>query len=198
MIVRLIGMVIAAAAIVIGLGMYLSPDQLKGCEQPGSGECAAADAVVVISGGDTNARTDEAIRLYLQGWAPRLVVSGAAADKTSQSNAAVMRQRALSKQVPAAAVIAEEQSESTKQNAEQVARIVQERSWRRIILVTSGYHMQRASLEFQAQLPGVTIVTHPVARDRQWGPFWWLTPWGWWLAVGELIKIGLFMVGGSR
>lgn len=198
MIVRLIGMVIAAAAIVIGLGMYLSPDQLKGCEQPGSGECAAADAVVVISGGDTNARTDEAIRLYLQGWAPHLVVSGAAADKTSQSNAAVMRQRALSKQVPAAAVIAEEQSESTKQNAEQVARIVQERSWRRIILVTSGYHMQRASLEFQAQLPGVTIVAHPVARDRQWGPFWWLTPWGWWLAVGELIKIGLFMVGGSR
>lgn len=198
MIVRLAGIVIAAAVIVIGMGIYLSPDQLKACPQPGSGDCAAADAIVVISGGDTNARTDEAIRLYHQGWAPHLVVSGAAADKRSSSNAAVMRQRALSRQVPAVAVIAEEQSESTKQNAEKVAQIVQERLWRRIILVTSGYHMQRASLEFHAQLPNVTIVAHPVARDRQWGPFWWATPWGWWLALGELVKIGLFAVGGSR
>ena len=45
----------------------------------GEGDCRKADAIVVVSGGDTNARTDEAIKLYKEGWAPLIVVSGAAA-----------------------------------------------------------------------------------------------------------------------
>lgn len=199
MIHRLLGLAVIGAIMVIGLGLYLAPDGLRDCHYPATeGACQAADAIVVISGGDTNARTDEAIRLFQQKWAPLLIVSGAAADKTSQSNAAAMRQRANSQGIPLTQIIAEERSETTKQNAVEVKTIAQQRQLKRLILVTSGYHMRRAQSEFAAHMPDMTIVPHPVASDKHWGPMWWLTPWGWWLALSELVKNGLFMIGGSR
>ena len=46
MIHRLIGLVVVLAVIIIGLTMYLAPDDLAKCSGPGSGECATADAIV--------------------------------------------------------------------------------------------------------------------------------------------------------
>lgn len=198
MIGRLIGLVVIAAAIVVGLSLYLAPNDLAACQQPGSSNCKKADAIVVISGGDTQARTNKAIDLYKNNWAPLLIVSGAAADKSGLSNAAAMKKQALSQDVPESVIITEEASETTKQNAVEVAAIVKKRGMKRIILVTSGYHMQRAKLEFSAQLKDIDVVVHPVANDKHWSAFWWLTPWGWWLALGELLRIGLFAIGGSR
>lgn len=39
----------------------------------------SSDAIVVVSGGDTNARTNEAIKLYREGWAPLIIVISSAA-----------------------------------------------------------------------------------------------------------------------
>lgn len=198
MIGRLIGLVVIAAAIVVGLSLYLAPNDLAACQKPGSSNCKKADAIVVISGGDTQARTSKAIDLYKNNWAPLLIVSGAAADKSGLSNAAAMKKQALRQGVPESVIITEEASETTKQNAVEVAAIVKKRGMKRIILVTSGYHMQRAKLEFSAQLKDIDVVVYPVANDKHWSAFWWLTPWGWWLALGELLRIGLFAIGGSR
>lgn len=179
--------------------MYLAPDDLANCKEPAaSGTCQSADAIVVISGGDTDARTDEAIVLYKAKWAPLLIVSGAAADKSGLSNAEAMKRRAISQGVPADVVLTEALSETTKQNALEVKTLINQRHMKRIILVTSGYHMRRAQSEFTTQLSGVTVLSHPVASDKHWGPMWWVTPWGWWLAMSESIKIGLLMIGGSR
>ena len=92
----------------------------------------------------------------------------------------------------------DERSETTKQNAQEVASIIAQRGIKRVILVTSGYHMRRALAEFSAQLPHVELRAHPTAHDKHWSAWWWLTPWGWWLAVGELLRIGLFALGVSR
>ena len=62
MIHRLIGLVLIAAVVIVGLSYYLSPDDLKDCPQPGSGQCQKAGAIIVISGGDTEARTAEAVK----------------------------------------------------------------------------------------------------------------------------------------
>ena len=66
------GVVLALVIIIIGLTIYLSPDNLSSCgEKPSDApSCHAADAIVAVSGGDTAARTAEAIRLYQNGWAP--------------------------------------------------------------------------------------------------------------------------------
>ena len=177
------------------LGMFLGPDDLRGCDRP-SDNCPTADAIVAVSGGDTVARTDEAIRLYKQQFAPLIIFSGAALDTTGPSNAQAMRSQALKQGVPDEAILIEEFSRNTAENAANTARFIADRDLSRIILVTSGYHQRRASLEFGARLgPTVTIVNHPVAVDKQWSPTWWTTPRGWWLALGELVKIIAYFSG---
>lgn len=181
--------------IITMIGVYLGPDDLAQCEAPQPvGVCSRVDAIVAVSGGDTVARTDEAIELYLAGWAPKLIFSGAAADDSGPSNAVAMQRRALAAGVPEADILIEEFSRTTAENALNTSQFIADRSLKKIILVTSAYHQQRASLEFGATLgPVVEIVNHPVARDKQWAGFWWwTTKGGWWLAGGELVKIMAF------
>lgn len=199
MIAKVLSIVACLALIVVGVSIYLSPDDLDKCQEPGNElNCDRADAIVVISGGDTNARTEGAIKLYRDGWASLIIVSGAAADKSGPSNASAMREHAIASGVPNMSIIAEESSETTKQNAVEVKQIIESREIKDIILVTSGYHVRRAKLEFQSQLPDVSVRVHPASDDKQWSNLWWLTPWGWQLALSELVKIVLFSIGVTR
>ena len=202
MMARLVTILILCVVLVWGIGAYLAPDDLADCPRVGEVSdtaCSAAGAIVVISGGDTIARTNEAIKLYNEGWAPVIVFSGAAADKNGPSNAKVMREHAVQKGVPESATIAEEASETTKQNAAQVKSHLQSNGINDVILVTSGYHMRRAGLEFERELGDtIGLRRHPVKSDSQWSPLWFFTPWGWNLALGELLRIALFYIGASR
>lgn len=178
-------------ATIVGLSIYLQPDDLKNCNDKISAQvpCQVVDAIVAVSGGDTNARTDEAIHLYKNGWADTLIFSGAAQDKTGPSNAAVMQSRAIDAGVPGSAILLDEYSSTTKQNAENMQTIFEKRNIKSIILVTSGYHQRRASLEFTKRTKDITIVNHPVANDQDWSFWWFTTPRGWMLAISELFKI---------
>lgn len=191
--------VLALAIIIIGLTIYLGPDDLSSCGNKPSSEtpCQTADAIVAVSGGDTAARTAEAVRLYDEGWAPKLIFSGAAQDKSGPSNAAAMRHEAQVAGVPFKDIIVEEYSATTKQNAENTEAIMQKNGIHDVILVTSAYHQRRAALEFNAR-SGVNVRNHPVSHDDQWSALWWMTPIGWFLAVSEFIKIIAFYGGGSR
>ena len=73
--------------IVWAISSYLGVDDLKHCDATPSSKkgCGAADAIVAISGGDTSARTSEAIKLYKNGWGNILIFSGAAADRRRRS-----------------------------------------------------------------------------------------------------------------
>lgn len=182
---------------IIGISFYLSPDDLRHCEAPETaGSCARADAIVVVSGGDTNARVDEGLALYEAGWAPKLIFSGAAADPSSPSNAESMRRRALDAGVAESSIIIEEFSRTTAENAQNTSRFIADQQLSTIILVTSAYHQRRALLEFRETLgDGISILSHPASADKQWaGVWWWTTVRGWWLAGGELAKIVVFYV----
>lgn len=193
--------VLAVLTLITALTFYLGPDDMSRCgQQPSnSSSCAAADAIVAVSGGDTNARTDAAIEKYRNGWAPLLIFSGAAQDENGPSNAQAMKTRAVSQGVPADDVVIEEFSRNTAENAANTSTFISERHLSRIILVTSGYHQRRASLEFGARLgPSVKIVNAPVNEDKQWSRWWWLTPHGWWLALSEFVKIIIhYATGGA-
>lgn len=190
---------ILLVVIIVGLGIYLQPDDLRTCNDKlsSSSPCTVVDAVVAVSGGDTNARTDEAIRLYKNGWSDTLVFSGAAQDKSGMSNAAAMQARAISAGVPESSILLDEYSATTKQNAENVQTIFASRNIRSIVLVTSGYHQRRASLEFAKRASSVTVINHPVSQDKDWSMWWWTNPRGWYLAVSELVKIIAFGFGVS-
>ena len=176
---------------------YLGPDKLRFCGEPSaSGDCAKADAIVVVSGGDTKARTAEAIKLYKQGYAPVVVLSGAAADKSGPSNAKVMQRQAIDSGVPGEATIIEEHSETTGENAENTMQILKSRGYKSIILVTSAYHQRRALIEFNYYGGGVDVRPHPVAEDSDWNRYWFFTPGGWNLAISEIVQSSIAATGG--
>lgn len=152
-------------------------------------ELTKADAIVAVSGGDTVSRAKEAIKLYQEGWAPVIIFSGAAKDPNSPSNAEAMRRIALAEGVPPDVILMDENSLTTKQNANEVALLLDVLNLKSIILVTSPYHQRRAYLEFRDRLdPGINILNHP-AIDQTWGRRnWWLTPKGWYLTLTETPK----------
>ena len=195
-----IGSIITAVVVIVGISLFLTPDSLMKCDEYPSAEagCQKVDAIIAISGGDTTARTQKAIDLYKNGWADTLIFSGAASDKSGPSNAEVMRTQALSQDVPESAVQIEETSETTRENAENTEDILHDSQITSAILVTSRYHMKRALLEFRHRAPDITFLASPVNADNQWSAFWWATPYGWHLAVSELVKIIIFYLGGSR
>ncbi|MET0979947.1 MAG: YdcF family protein [Candidatus Saccharimonadales bacterium] len=197
----IIVILVCAVALIFGLTMYLGPDDLRQCKDApdSTSSCKVADAIVAVSGGDTPSRAREAIRLYQNGWAPKLIFSGAAQDKSGPSNAEAMRQTAIDEGVPAADIITEDEGETTKQNAENTQDIFEQNQISSVILVTSGYHQRRASLEFNKRSEGlVQVRNHPVAIDRQWSSLWWMTPTGWYLAASEFVKVIAFYAGGTR
>lgn len=187
----LIGFIVLVVAIIVAISIYLQPSDLSSCNDivTDTAPCQRVDAVVAVSGGDTNARTDEAITLYKNGWTQTLIFAGAALDKSGPSNASVMRARAIDAGVAASDIYVDEQSETTKENAQNTQSIIASKSIKTIILVTSGYHQRRASLEFAKYNPGIVVHNHPVSSDKDWSSWWWISPRGWTLAVTELFKI---------
>lgn len=198
MIRYIIGLFIIAIITIVGLSLYLQIDDLSQCgKTPGSGvNCQAVDAIVAVSGGDTEARTDEAVELYKNGWSKTLIFSGAAQDKSGPSNAAAMKTIAVDAGVLASAIFLDELSATTKQNADNTQEIFVSRNIKSVILVTSGYHQRRASLEFSKHTSSVKVVNHSTKTDKDWSTWWWTTPRGWWLATNELAKIIVFYVEG--
>lgn len=194
--------IISLIVATIGLSIFLQPNDFRLCpmgEKPISREgCKAVDAIVAVSGGDTAARTGHAISLYKNEWAPLLIFSGAAQDKTGPSNALAMRKIAIDAGVPAADILIEEDSANTQQNAENTNQLLAEYDIKSVILVTSGYHQRRASLEFNRKLNDGVIIQNSPTSDRDWNWYWWATPRGWWLAGGEFVKIIAFYTGADQ
>ncbi len=200
MIKWLVSAVVALVVLIVAISLFLSVDNLSRCGNTPSDMtgCQPADIIITVSGGDTNSRTQQAIDLYKNGWAPKLLFSGAAFDKSGPSNAEVMRQQALDQQVPASDVTIEDDSETTRQNADLTASLLDKMGIKSAILVTSGYHQKRTLLEFQERSPAINFRSQPPASDNQWSVWWWTTPYGWYLAVSEVLKIILFYLGGTR
>lgn len=192
------GVLVVFALIIWGISSFLAPDDIAKCGASPSQKsgCGPVSAIVAISGGDTSARTAEAIRLYQAGWANTIIFSGAAVDKSGPSNALVMKQQAIDAGINATNILIEEQSETTKENASETKSIFDQYGIKSAILVTSAYHQRRAGLEFRSANPGVTVLNHPVASDKHWGSFWWLTPNGWALAIPEVVRSLILSTGG--
>lgn len=195
----LISVSILIVVFIFTLTIFLQPNSFMGCSsQPAQeGACTKADAIVVVSGGDTQARTSAGIELYQNGWANTLILSGAALDESGPSNAEAMQLQAIQAGVPESAIIIDEEARSTQQNAQNTQTIFADNNYKDIVLVTSGYHQRRASLEFNKLADAVTIRNYPVTQDSDWSWYWWATPRGWWLAGGELVKIIAFYLGAT-
>ena len=185
---KFIAAIILAVAIFFGiwfgLGNWLNYEQMGACgSAPDNSEnCKKADVIIAISGGDTTVRAEKAINLYKQNFAKNIIFSGAAADPSSPSNAKVMYDLAVKKGVPQSAIKLDETSENTRQNSENVAKILKENGWTNAILVSENYHLRRAYTNFVGADAQANFRT-TAAKNQI---FWWAEPRGWILIISEI------------
>jgi uncharacterized SAM-binding protein YcdF (DUF218 family) len=132
-----------------------------------------ADAIVVFAGGVGESgkaggghqeRVKRAVELYDAGYADRLVLSSGFV--YSFKEAEVMRALATDQGIPASHIVLEEHARNTHENVLFVDRIIGERHWRRILLVSSPYHMRRALLVWRKVAPDVVVVPTPPATTQ--------------------------------
>ncbi|HJZ87800.1 MAG TPA: YdcF family protein [Polyangia bacterium] len=119
-----------------------------------------ADAIVVLGapvgpGGAIGAALEERVRagvaLWQRGLGQWLIVSGGAALAGLMPEAPAMAARARELGVPADAVWVEDQSRSTRENAERSAALLRARGLGSAIVVTQPYHLRRAIAFFTRQ-----------------------------------------------
>ena len=163
----------------VGLGFYLSPQE----------QAVKSDVIVVISGGQTTSRAKKGIELYKQGYAPKIIFSGAALDD-GPSNAYTMRDQALAAGIPAGDISIDEKSQNTFENAENSKRIIDELGAKKIILVTSPYHQRRANQTFEAVFGRKYEIIGISAYDDRWSKSsWWHQGFPLFISVSEMWKL---------
>lgn len=177
--VGLLGIFVIIAGVILGTGFYLSPQS----------KLAMADAIVVISGGETDLRVKEGVKLFHDNWAPLIIMSGAARD-AGESNAEAMQRLAVEMGVPASQILVEKEARNTLDNAKFTRELLAEHDINSIILVTSPYHQRRASVTFRYYLGSdVNIINHS-ASDSAWRKNgWWGNAWARDITLSELQKI---------
>ena len=136
-------------------------------------EPGAADAIVVLAGGVGESgqagggyqeRVKMAADLYQGGFAPRMVFESGYSFTFREAE--IMRDLALSLDVPDSAILLETTGANTYDQVTQVHSILRKHDWRRILLVSSPYHMRRAVLVWRKQAPEVEVVPTPVPQSQ--------------------------------
>ncbi len=146
-----------------------------------------AEAIVLLGGamrgavpgadlGDLNQQADRvtyAAQLYQAGRAPLVIVTGGSFDDLP-SEATLLADVLMLMGVPGSAMLLEERSRDTWDNAEMIAALLREQEVGRVLLVTSAFHMRRSAAVFEAA--GVDFVVAPSDhRQLQESEVFWLT-----------------------
>jgi len=131
------------------------------------------DTIIVLTGG--NHRIKTGLELFAEGRARHLFISGVHPHVSKQDITAMWDGDTA---LPPCCLSIGYDSTTTLQNAMEVRKWMRGNHYTSLRLVTSGYHMSRAAMEFRHALPGVTIIQNPVphkdygALDKK---FWVIT-----------------------
>ena len=133
-----------------------------------SAPASPADAIVVLAGGvgesgragvGVQERVSKAVSLFRDGVAPRVIISSGFVFTLREAE--VMKAIAVDNGVPADAIILEERAANTFENVQFTSEILRNMGWRRIALVSSPYHMRRATMTWHKVAPDIEVVPTP-------------------------------------
>ncbi len=169
------------AAFIIWIGGFLGFNQyIRSFEQ---NTTQKADAIVALTGGRN--RIAEAVRLYNEGRARILIISGVAPHVTlselEKQNHTSVQKRADGQ------VFLGAEATNTVENAIEVSEIIRRRDISSVLLVTSYYHMPRSEQEILAHNPDIQIIPHAV-YTKNISHQWWRRPKSFYLIASEYNK----------
>ena len=183
---------LAASFVVAALGIYgffqLGPFLAK------EDALQQADAIMVLSGTPMR-RPLEAADLFLAGYAPRIVLTRQTRDGGERALVTrgipfvedIERIRGVFLQLgipDEALVIPDQIHDSTAAEAITLHELAVRQGWRRVIIVSSKYHLRRAGFAFRRELRGTDIQT--VMRGTRYGG---LEPNQWWRQRGDIREV---------
>lgn len=139
-------------------------------------QAGPADAIVVLGGIlgprveqglvpnflETSERFEAGVALLQAGQAPALIFTGARMSwrNTTSTEGDELKRIALARGVPADRVIVTGEVQNTADEAAATAGLMKAHGWKRVILVTTGWHMPRSVHQFKRA--GVDCVIFPV------------------------------------
>jgi len=143
-----------------------------------------ADAIVVLGGifgpptkpgylanvGDAVERLEGGIRLYQAGKAPTLVFTGGRIpwEDRTRVEGEDARDAAIARGIPADRIVVTREVGNTADEARAIAALMREKKRKRVILITTGWHLPRAAWLFQKA--GVAFTAFPVDFRRRPNP----------------------------
>lgn len=146
------------------------------------------DVIIVLSG-ELKPRMDLACELYAKGYAPYLLVSGSATETVP--GAKQMKDYAIKKGIPSEAIITEEFSESTYDNALYTHEIMGQHGLKSGIIISSECHMRRTKILFDRTYNGSGIhLIYCASESPDFDPQkWWISKKSTVLTFNEYAKL---------
>ncbi len=168
----------------------------------------SADVIIVLGSGllengspgpALTRRSTHAANLWHEGVAPSIICTGGQTNSAPRSEASACREVLQSHDVPSSAIVLEDDSRSTEENALNSQAIMDANGWETAVLVSDSYHVFRANWIFG--LEGLDVYTSPVPA-RQVSIFFYSHSIArevlalHWQAVKELFNLPVTYIGG--
>ncbi len=148
--------------------IWYMAEPLKIVQQP-----KKVDAIVVFGGGAGESgvagqgyeeRVTYAVDLFKKGYAEHIIFSSGYTNILKEPD--IMKALAISLGVPDNAIIIETESSNTYKNVLNAKRILKEREWNKILLVSSPYHIRRVSLVFRKNAKEIDVIYTPTPNSQ--------------------------------
>jgi uncharacterized SAM-binding protein YcdF (DUF218 family) len=166
--IRRLSFLAAVLVVLTGIGFVVFANSLPRSEEKLTSK---ADAIVVLTGGAS--RIVDAVDLLAAGHGKKLLISGV---NPNTNRAELVKSNPETERLFDCCIVLGHRAQNTIGNAFEAARWVRENKFKSVILVTSGWHMPRALVEIQKELPGVHVIPHAVISERMRDEPWWSDP----------------------
>ena len=133
-----------------------------------------SDGIVVITGGQQ--RLDAGLTLLATGTASKLLISGVGAGLNKVILANDLRLNQTQRDLLICCAELEFAARDTRGNARAARHWAETHNLASLILVTANYHMPRAKLAFEREMPHINLQYWPISPDDLHIDRWWTDP----------------------
>jgi len=156
--------------------------------------------LIVCLGGDWGERSQRAAELYRMGYARHLLLTGALGlpQRPGRALPASRLQLLLDQGVPPGAILLDQASASSREEAGNTLTLMREKGWYSALVVSDPPHMRRLALLWGREFAGSGRLFRLVAASMpDWHPdTWWKGAWSGEFVRQEYLKLAYALLGG--